>query len=185
MSSLATGMKAFFTVSILLNIMLLGIGGGLAYQHYTHNPAEHIYREMSPEARNIVARTMQEAFREGRSTMDEARQIKNDLKVIISAEEFDEQKFMAEAQKMQAIKAAMGEKRIEVTRDLAKQLSQDDRTILAERFSKGFHGYKHKGKDKEHAHKQHDGAERSSERDISSAPAEVSLPNDMPPQPGQ
>lgn len=185
MSSMGNGMKAFFTVSILLNIMLVGVGGGMAYQHFTHDPADHISREMSPEARHIVARTMQNAFRDGRATMEQAREIKKEVKAVLSAEVFDDQKFMEEAQKMQDIKREMGKRRIEVTRDLAKQLSQDDRKILAERFSKGFHGYDGQKKGKKHPHaflKEHECKPDQADAQDDKRP-DVELPEDMPPQP--
>jgi uncharacterized membrane protein len=182
MSASNKGLKALFTLSILLNVLLLGIGGGMAYQHFSHEPAEHIYREMSPEARHIVARTVQNAFREGRETMGEARECKKNLRAIIAAENFDEDKFVAEAQRMQSIKAEMGKKRIEVTLELAKQLSQEDRKVLAERFAKGFHDYDGKGKKDKHAHgfskKQTQGVNNDAGRSKN-----VDLPEDMPPQP--
>lgn len=183
MSMNTKAMKTIFTVSVVLNVLLLGAAGGLAYKHWNDKPYRAIYAEMSPEARNIVARTMQNAFRDGREDMKQARAIKKDIRAILAAPEFDAEAFDAQAEKLHGIMSNMGHKRIAVTKDLAAQLSQQDRKVLAEKFSKGFRGYDKKGgKGKPHAFL----------KDQDNAPERVKgvrplrdpdLPEDMPPQP--
>lgn len=180
------GMKLFFTLSIILNVMLLGIGGGMIYKHYSHSPVEDMHAEMSPEARHIVARTMQNAFRDGRETMEQARQAKKELKDIIAAETFNADLFSVQAEKLQAIKSEMSKKRIDVTKELAAQLSQADRKILAEKFSKGYHGHSkdHKKSGKEpHSFLTEQGAASNTAKDAVKPVESPELPDNMPPQP--
>lgn len=179
MSQMSNNMRMIFTISIILNVLLIGWAAGMAYKHYTYNPMQKMQAEMSPEARNIVARTMQKAFREGREEMKKARAVKKDIKAILSAPEFDAEAFDAKAKTLSEIMRGMGQRRIEVTKELASQLSAADRKVLSERFSRGFHGHDKKtGKDRPHAFlKDHD---RKDESAYTDGP---DLPEDMPPAP--
>lgn len=184
MSMNTKAVKVIFTVSVILNVLLLGAAGGLAYKHWNDKPPYHaIHAEMSPEARNIVARTMQNAFRDSRADMKEARAIKKDIRAIMVAPEFDAEAFDAKAEKLHSIMSAMGHKRIDITKDLAAQLSQDDRKVLAEKFSKGFRGHDKKGS-KETPHAFLKDQEKPPERIKGVRPLrDPKMPADMPPQP--
>lgn len=175
--------KVIFTVSIILNVLLLGGAGGLAYKHWNDKPYHAMHEEMSPESRNIVARTMQNAFRDSRADMKEARAIKKDIRALMVAPEFDAEAFDAKAEKLHGIMSAMGHKRIDITKELAAQLSQDDRRVLAEKFSKGFRGHDKKGS-KETPHAFLKDQEKPSERIKGVRPLrDPEMPVDMPPQP--
>ncbi len=178
-------MKMIFTISVLFNILLLGVAGGIAYQHCKDPYMETMQEAMSPEGRNIVARTMQQAFREGRDDMESARDAKKEIRAIISAEEFDEVAFDDAAKNLGGIMRGMGEKRIAVTKELAMQLSQEDRVVLAIKFSKGFHGGHYKIKREKYGPPLHFLKEQSDgERVKGVRPMEApELPGDMPPPP--
>ncbi len=186
MSMNTNAMKIIFTVSVILNVLLLGAAGGLAYKHGSDKPYHAIHADMSPEGRNVVARAMQNAFRDGREVMQEARAIKKDIRAILTAPEFDAQAFDAKAEELHDIMSAMGHKRIDVTKDLAAQLSQEDRKVLAEKFSKGFRGYDKKGmKGKAHGFLKEDEND-ASERIKGVRPLrDPDLPEGMPPQPAR
>lgn len=185
MSMNVKAMKTIFTVSVILNVLLLGAAGGVAYKYWSRDKSYHaIHAEMSPEARNIVARTMQTAFRDGREDMKRARSIKKDIRIILAAPEFDADAFDAKAEALHSIMSKMGHKRIDITKELAAQLSQEDRKALAEKFSKGFRGHDKKGpKGKPHSFfKAQD--EKVPERIKGVRPLhDPDLPKNMPPQP--
>jgi uncharacterized membrane protein len=138
----AKAMKIFFTVSVLLNIALIGVFAGSALKRMNDDPLRSVHAEMSPEARHIVARKMQSAFRDNRAEMQKAREAKKAVRDILSAEEFDAEAFEAKAMEMHDTRTKMGLRRIEVTKELASQLSQEDRKVLASRFASGFRGAK-------------------------------------------
>lgn len=176
-------MKIIFTLSVILNVLLIGWAAGEAIHKFKgYDPVEKVARDMSPEGRHIVAKTMQNAFREGRDRMREMRSAKKEIKSILTAEEFDAQAFEAAAEKMHSMFAEMGKKRIEVTKELAAQLSREDRAKLADGFSKGFHGRSKKGSDKPHEFLKEFDKEKAQERQemLRNGP---DLPDDMPPQP--
>lgn len=176
-------MKIIFTLSVLLNVLLVGWAAGEAIHKFNkHNPAEKIARDMSPEGRHIVAKTMQNAFREGRGKMRDMRKTKDEIKKILTAEEFDPEAFEVAAEKMHKMFSEMGQKRTAVTKELAGQLSQADREKLAEGFSKDFHGRGKKDGDKPAAFlKEFEKAREKIKKERMEKGPE--LPDDMPPQP--
>ncbi|MAE51301.1 MAG: hypothetical protein CMH27_05795 [Micavibrio sp.] len=174
-------MKVMFTISVILNVLALGAAGGMVYKQWSHAPYRALSSEMSPEGHNIVARTMQTAFKEGRGDMKKARAIKKQISQILSAKDFDAEAFDAKAETLHKIMSNMGKRRIDVTRDLAADLSQADRKVLAERFEKGFHGHDKKSrKKKPHAFMKEDQDRiKKGVRPLSGP----DLPDDMPPPP--
>lgn len=179
MSNMSKRMKVIFTISVLLNVILIGVIGGHALKRWSDNPLHQMQAEMSPEARHIVARTMQAAFRDGKGKMREARNVKKEIRAILAAEEFDADAFDAQAMKLHEIMSGMGQKRISITKDLAEQLSLEDRKVLAERFSRGFRGHD-KGKSSKRPHAFLKDQERGNNVMPEGGP---DLPKDMPPQP--
>ena len=184
---MSKSLKIIFTLSIILNVLLLGVIAGHTYKKWNDDPIEQAMDEMSPEGRNIVARKIQAAFREGRDEMRSMRQSKKQLQSLLTAEEFDASAFEEEALKLHELIKEKGFKRIEITKELAQELSLEDRKVLAKRFSKGFHGGKrsHGGK------KPHEFLEKL-EKYENDNPADdrsdllkdgPELPEGMPPQP--
>lgn len=181
-------MKIIFTLSVILNVLFIGLVAGKAVHKFRdHSPVEKIAKDMSPEGRHIVARTMQNAFREGRDKMKEMRKTKDEMKKIITADEFDPEAFEEQAEKMHSMFAEMGQKRIEVTKELAGQLSKEDRVKLAEGFAKGFHGRgkKDEGRTHEFLKELEKRKERFMERrnKVENKDEGPDMPEDMPPQP--
>ena len=66
-------MKGFLVVSVLVNILLIGMVGGHVYKKWSSHPWHEVKAQLSPESRNVVGRTFQSAVREGRPIADEAR----------------------------------------------------------------------------------------------------------------
>ena len=179
MSNMSKRMRAIFTVSVLLNVIFLGVAGGHVFKRWADNPLHQMQEDMSPEARHIVARKMQAAFREGKDEMRQARNVKKEIQSILAAEDFDADAFDAQATKLHKIMSGMGQKRIAVTKELAEQLSAEDRKVLAERFTRGFRGHD-KGKSGKRPHAFLKDQERGNNGMPEGGP---DLPESMPPQP--
>ncbi|MFP4314129.1 MAG: periplasmic heavy metal sensor [Alphaproteobacteria bacterium] len=183
---MSKSIKIVFTASVLLNVLLIGILTGMAAQKYAERKERltQMTHEMSPEGRHVVARTMQKAFRDGQGQMREMRRMKKQIRDILTEEEFDAQAFEEASRKMQSMMEAMGEKRINVTKDMAEDLSQEDRAVLAERFSKGFRGANPDEETRGRVHRFLKNFEsRRLERSHRSAEDGPDLPDEMPPQP--
>lgn len=185
---MSKSIKIIFTISIVLNVLLLGAMAGQTFHKLgdRKDRLERMTQEMSPEGRHVVAKTMQKAFRDGRDKMRSMRQSKQDVKDILGAEEFDAEAFESAASKMQEMMIKAGDRRIQVTKELAEQLSQEDRKQLAGHFAKGFRGHNPKAvKGKTHNFLKGFEERRKERRERLNANSDEGpkLPDDMPPQP--
>lgn len=161
--------KFLITFSVLLNVMFIGIFGGMVYKKYAeHEERRQARQTLSPEARHLVARTMQQKHREIRKIMTEAKVSQNELVKILKAEKFDEAAFDVQMAKLKEAHEQAAGLKVEATRALAKELSAEERAKLAKRLSSFF--------DKRRKHKGYDSKKfRSFE-----APAPESLKNETP-----
>ncbi len=132
--------KLMFTVSVLLNVLLVGLGGGVAYKHWAAHPWKQDRQELSPEARHIVGRNLQGAFREIKPLGDEARKARAALIKVLSAEDFDADRYDEAALRLSVAKEKMRAKKVEVTKVIASQLSAEERGQMAERMTKMIGG---------------------------------------------
>ena len=97
------------------------------------------------------------------------------------AEEFDAEAFEEVAEKMHEMRSEMGEKRIDITKELAMKLSREDRMTLAKKFDRGFHGGYSKDKKRHSFLKEFDKTKDG--KDLQMPKSGPALPEDMPPQP--
>lgn len=129
-------LKIILTVSILLNVVLIGVGAGHAYKHWSSHSWHKVKQEISPEARNVAGRTFQQAFRDIRPLGQEARKARGDLVKILSADEFDEEAFDKAVERLSSVKIKIQDAKVQATRNLAMQLSVEERRKMAERMAK-------------------------------------------------
>ncbi|MCC6597268.1 MAG: periplasmic heavy metal sensor [Alphaproteobacteria bacterium] len=132
--------RAIFTFSLILNMLLLGVLGGHAYRKWKHHPWQDVRQELSPTARNQAARIFQNAFRDIRSVGDEARKARAEMVVILSAETFDPEAFDAVAQKLATMRGEMTTLKIAATKEVASTLDVEDRRKMAERMTQVIGG---------------------------------------------
>lgn len=128
--------KIILTVSVLLNLVLIGVASGHVYKHWSSHPWHQVKKDLSPEARNIAGRTFQSAFREIRPLGDKARKARAEIVKILSAQEFDEAAFDKATAKMLSIRGDMKALKIQAMKDAAMKLSVEDRRKLANRMAK-------------------------------------------------
>ena len=88
--------------------------------------------KLPPDKEKLFLDTMEKVFRENRDIrkqMDEARER---VLSILSAPEFDEAAYQAEAAKLEKLRGLMMQRFAEATKELAKQFNQEERKVLAE-----------------------------------------------------
>ena len=129
-------MKIFITVSVVLNVLVLGVIGGHIYKKWSHHPWHEVKKELSPETRSVIGRTFQSAFREIKPLGNNARKVRAELVKILSAKEFDADAFDKAAEKMRGIRGEMSAIKIQATKDAASQLSVEERRKMADRMAK-------------------------------------------------
>jgi uncharacterized membrane protein len=133
-------LKMVFMVSLILNVLLIGVVGGLAYKKWSAHPWHKIKHELSPETRHIVGRNLQSAFRDIKPLGNKARKARADLVKILSAEEFDGEEFDKAAARLVDVQDEMRAKKIAVTKEVAEQLSYEERQKMADRMTKMIGG---------------------------------------------
>jgi uncharacterized membrane protein len=133
-------LKMVFMVSLIINVLLVGIVGGLAYKKWSAHPWHKIKHELSPETRHIVGRSLQGAFRDIKPLGNKARKARADLVKILSADEFDGEKYDQAAQRLVTVQDQMRAKKIEVTKEVASQLSVEEREKMADRMTRMIGG---------------------------------------------
>ncbi|MCB1651774.1 MAG: periplasmic heavy metal sensor [Alphaproteobacteria bacterium] len=149
-----TGVKVLLTVSLLLNVLLLGLACGHVYKKWHDHPWQKTRAELSPEARSLIGRTFQATFRDIRPLGDEARKARADMVKILSADEFDGTAFDEAAARLRAVGAQIKDKKIEATKQIASELSAEERRKMAERMTSMIGGgyekrvYRHRNPEK-------------------------------------
>ena len=79
-------MKMIFTISVLLNIVFVGVGAGMLYRYCQDIP---IPGTMSPDARNFVARTYQNGREEVKPLITEVKARRERVEDILESDNFD------------------------------------------------------------------------------------------------
>ncbi|HEU4839349.1 MAG TPA: periplasmic heavy metal sensor [Micavibrio sp.] len=117
-------MKLIFTVSILLNIVFVGVGVGMFYKFCQDLP---IAREMSPEGRNFVARTYQQGWKDVKPLIKEVKERKKKVEAILLADEFDEKAYDKAVEDVLKTQGRIMHHRAETMSKALDQLSTEDR----------------------------------------------------------
>lgn len=139
--------KIIFTLSIILNVILFGVTTGGFIHKWQYSPWKHAREELAPESRHLVARSFQQAHKDMKSTFDKSKKLRNDLRNILAAEDFDEEKFEKTMHDIHSIHEKMMERKIEMMKELAAELPPEERAKLAGKFMRpyGGRGYKREG----------------------------------------
>ncbi len=134
--------KVLLTGSLLVNVLLIGFVGGHMYRKWANHPWQEVKQELAPQTRNVVGRTFQSAFRDIRPLGDEARKERASLVKILSAEEFDEAAFDEAVENLTGLSEQMMALKIKATKEVAGELSADERRKMADRMAKMIGGGK-------------------------------------------
>jgi uncharacterized membrane protein len=135
--------KILFTVSILLNVLLIGAHVGMMVKMRRDNPWHYAHENLSPETQNLVAREFQEARREMGDNMRAFHQARKDLTGILKKDKLDEDAYGEALKRMQDAQQKMTLRKIEMMKDLMAQLPPEEREKLSHRMMRPFG--KHRG----------------------------------------
>jgi len=144
--------KIFLTVSIILNVLLVGVLIGMSAddikEHRKMRADMHRSINTLPEEKaKLVKQTMRGLHKETRKTRKQVRNTREKINEIISAPEFDVSGYDAEINSLKELQAQIMDKFSEATKELALQLEQDERKVVAELLKKRtFKHRRHRGK---------------------------------------
>ena len=128
--------KIILSVSVFFNLLLVSIVAGHMFNHWSSHPWHEVKRELSPEARNIAGRAFQSTFRDIRPLGNKARKARGDLVKILTARKFDEAAFDKAAARLMGVRDEMKVMKVQAIKEIASQLSVEDRRKMAERMTR-------------------------------------------------
>ena len=130
-------MKIIFTLSILLNLALVGAVGGQTYKRYQwHQPPA----ELGEQSRDVMRQKMKAAREDMRAQFQKMREHHQALKDIISAPEFDTQAYDAGIEKILGIKDDIAHHKAAVMGQILSELSQEERQKMSGRLLHSLSG---------------------------------------------
>lgn len=141
-------MKIIFTISLLLNIVLVGVGIGMLCKMSRDIP---IPGDMSPEARHFMARTFQQGRDEVRPLIDDAKAKRKKVEAVLTAETFDPVAYDKAVDEMLNARGTISRKKAEIMGRALVDLPAADRKKFAGRILDGLEG--RKGGKGHHRHK--------------------------------
>lgn len=130
-------MKIIFTLSLLLNLVLIGVGAGMFYRFTMEGP---VPGDMTPEARHFMARTFQEGRDRVRPLIGDIKEKRKRVEEIMVADEFDLDAYNIAVSEMMASRDKIARKRAEIMGEALVDLPAADRKRLAKHMLDGLTG---------------------------------------------
>lgn len=123
-------LKIFFTLSLLLNITLIGVLAGAAYKRWDDG-APGFAAVRDPQLNHKMAKSMRDARKGQEPLFKDMRAARNEINKILSADQFDETAFHAASEKMYKAQAEVFKARNEAMLKMAREMSAAERKELA------------------------------------------------------
>ncbi len=155
-------MKIIFTVSLLLNIVFVGVAAGMFYKFCRDLP---IPGTMSPDARSFVARTYQNGREEVKPLISEVKERKKKVESILLSDQFDRKSYDKAVDDVLATQAKIMRHRADTMGKALAELSPEDRKKFSREILDGLTPGRPRGGS--HKHDKRDGKpkeERKSEQ---------------------
>ncbi len=139
---MSKGLKIFLTVSVLLNVLLVGIVIG-TFSHTFVGRMERgkralmLLKDLPPEKREMVLETMKDMRKHSRETKKKIWKMRDEIIDVFAAPEFDAGLF---DQKVAELHALMGEitgEMADETKKIAAELNYEERKAIAEMIRRG------------------------------------------------
>ncbi len=135
--------KIILTISVVLNVLLLGLSGGMIYQKNQWKRPTMEAAGLSPEARNIVARNFQGARKDMKSNFARSKKARRDVIALLKKDKLDEKRYDRAVAALKKTQGQMIERKMEMLKQLSRDLPPEERSKISEGFIRP-HG-PHKG----------------------------------------
>lgn len=99
------------------------------------------FAELSKEKQTLIVETMKKNHDAKKELWDQMKEVKKSMNEILIAPEFDENAFQTNVEKMEELKDKKFEIMTNTVTELAPQLTQQEREVLAQMIAKGKHGH--------------------------------------------
>jgi uncharacterized membrane protein len=134
---MSNGLKIFLAVSVLLNILLIGILIGTFSHTFMarremRTSAAFYLKDLPPEKRELVLSTMKELRSQTAGLKKEIRSKRNEIIDVFTAPVFDPNKVDRKVAEMHAIMGELAHKLADATKQIAEGLTPEERKELGE-----------------------------------------------------
>lgn len=143
-------LKIIFTISVLLNVLLIGMISGNMYHHIK---PKHIDVAIDDKTKSLIHQKMKEGRPDMRLHMKQTRAQKSALEEIITAPEFNIDDYKAVTKEILASKNQMGLKKADRMGEVLQSLSQEERQQISKKFLKNMMGGHKKPRHHRESHK--------------------------------
>ena len=127
--------KIIFTLSLLLNIALIGVVlGGVYKRHKWHQPPI----ELSEKSQKILKDNFQQSRMQMKESFDQIRADSRELQNIITAETFDREAYNEVVSKILENKDALAHAKADSMGDVLSRLSAEERQKISKRLVRGL-----------------------------------------------
>jgi uncharacterized membrane protein len=123
--------------SLLLNVLLIGvIIGNISHRvdgkRFVRRHGREFAIKLPPAKQELFFTTMERVNKENRGIHRQMREARQRILLILTAPEFDEAAYQQEVEKLDQLRTRMMRRLEDATRELAKQLDQEERKALAD-----------------------------------------------------
>ena len=125
-------MKVLFTISIILNVLFIGLMVGHFQKMKKHADWDQVKETLAPETRDILKDTFKDKWKDMRAAFKEMRENKQAMKDVLTAEDFDPVAYDAVAEKMIEFNGTFMQGRIDTIKKIFAKLPKEERVKLAD-----------------------------------------------------
>ncbi len=131
-------LKKVLTVSILLNILLLGVLAGFINTRLHSDWFYSAAHEFNPESRHLAARIMRKTRNGLETDIRRLHKTRDDIMKVLQADDFDSLSYEHNADKLRSTQARILDTKLNATKELALALPDKERQYLAGRLAESL-----------------------------------------------
>lgn len=132
------GFRTALTVSVALNLFMVGMLGAIMVQGSARHDGRSVVDGMDPETQHLMARAFQKGHHDMDAKISKIQDSKKAIKNILTAKEFDADAYDRALERLYEAQEAVRTHRADVIKEMAEQLPQEERMVLAEGLSSRF-----------------------------------------------
>lgn len=133
-------LKVIFTLSLLLNVLLIGVVAGACYKRMDGPP--RFSESRNPQFNHKMAQAMMEARKGQEALYKDMKDARKELVSVLSAPDFSEDAFKAASEKVEKAQEALSRARNEATLKMAKEMTPEERQQMAKHMQAMSERYK-------------------------------------------
>ena len=125
---------------LLASVLFLTLGFSMTVMGYPFQKLES-FSKLPSDKQTLVIETMETVHTENKELKQQAKEIKQAMKAVLTAPEFDAKAYQTYADQLQDIRIQMMTAKTGAIKDLASQMNQQEREVLVDILPKGKRGH--------------------------------------------